>query len=147
MWNKQDISIVAYCCCLVAKLCPTLRDPMDCSPPPSPVCRIFQARILEWFVISFSRGSSRPGIKPVSPALVGRFSNTEPPGNVSLYPVKLPTSQWGTIVKKWCGMRSSWPLRKVPEFILSAILTDASAQVTTLVSFFFFWSHRAACRI
>ena len=41
---------------LVAKLCPTLCDPMDCSPPGSSVHGIFQARILEWVDISFSRG-------------------------------------------------------------------------------------------
>ena len=32
----------------VAQLCPTLRDPMDCSPPGSSVHGIFQARVLEW---------------------------------------------------------------------------------------------------
>ena len=43
-----------------AQLCPTLCDPMDCSPPGSSVRGIFQARVLEWVAISFSRGSSRP---------------------------------------------------------------------------------------
>ena len=42
---------------------------MDCSPPDSSVCGIFQARILEWFAISFSRGSSQSRIKPRSPVL------------------------------------------------------------------------------
>ena len=32
----------------VAQLCPTLRDPVDCSPPGSSVHGIFQARVLEW---------------------------------------------------------------------------------------------------
>ena len=44
----------------VAQSCPTLCDPMDCSPPGSSVHGIFQARELEWAAISFSRGSSRP---------------------------------------------------------------------------------------
>ena len=35
-------------------------DPMDCSPPGSSVHGIFQARILEWVAISFSKGSSPP---------------------------------------------------------------------------------------
>ena len=43
---------------LVTKLCPTLHDPMDCSPPGSSAHGIFQARILECVAISFSRGSS-----------------------------------------------------------------------------------------
>ena len=38
----------------VAKSCPTLCDPMDCSPPGSSVHGIFQARTLEWVAISFS---------------------------------------------------------------------------------------------
>ena len=41
----------------VAQLCPTLCNPMDCSPPGSSVYGIFQARKLEWVAISFSRGS------------------------------------------------------------------------------------------
>ena len=35
-----------------------LCDPMDCSLPGSSVHEIFQARVLEWIAISFSRGSS-----------------------------------------------------------------------------------------
>ena len=42
------------CCCLVSQSCPTLCDPMDCSPPGSSVPGILQARILEWVAISFS---------------------------------------------------------------------------------------------
>ena len=38
--------------------CPTLCDPMDCSLSGSSVHGIFQARLLEWIAISFSRGSS-----------------------------------------------------------------------------------------
>ena len=38
----------------VAQLCPTLRDPMDCSPPGSSIHGIFQARVLEWGAIAFS---------------------------------------------------------------------------------------------
>ena len=34
--------------------CPTLSDPMDCSPPGSYVHGIFQARVLEWVAIAFS---------------------------------------------------------------------------------------------
>ena len=44
----------------VAQLCPTLCNPTDCSPPGSSVHGIFQAWILEWVAISFSRGSSQP---------------------------------------------------------------------------------------
>ena len=43
---------------LVAQPCLTLCDLVDCSLPGSPVHGILQARILEWFAIPFSRGSS-----------------------------------------------------------------------------------------
>ena len=45
---------------LVAQLCLTLCNPMDCSLPGSSVYGISQARILEWVAIPFSRGSSWP---------------------------------------------------------------------------------------
>ena len=45
-------------CVLVAQLCLTLCDPTDYSPPGSSDHGIFQARMLEWVAISFSRGSS-----------------------------------------------------------------------------------------
>ena len=40
--------------------CLTLCDPMDCSLSGSSIHGIFQARVLEWIAISFSRGSSLP---------------------------------------------------------------------------------------
>ena len=65
----------------VAQSCPTLSDPMDRSPTGSPVHGIFQARVLEWGAITFSR------LGPVNPIFkrnmtedrevpyVGSFSN------------------------------------------------------------------------
>jgi len=56
---------------------------MDNSPSGSSVYGIFQARILEWVAIPSLEDVTNPGIKPaypVSPALAGRFSTTEPPG-------------------------------------------------------------------
>ena len=48
----------------VAQSCPTLCDPVDCSLPGFSVHGIFQAKILEWVAISFSRGSSQAGFDP-----------------------------------------------------------------------------------
>ena len=45
---------------LVAQSCPTLCNYVDCSPPGSSVHGVFQAKILEWIAISYSRGSSQP---------------------------------------------------------------------------------------
>ena len=47
---------------LAAQLCPTLCDPIDCSPSVSSVHGISLARILVWVTISLSRGSSQPRI-------------------------------------------------------------------------------------
>ena len=47
-------------CAMYTRLCLTLCDAMDCNPPSSSVHGIFQARILEWVAISYSRGSSPP---------------------------------------------------------------------------------------
>ena len=42
----------------VAQLCPTPSDPMDCSLPGSSVHGIFQARVLEWGAITFSKAEA-----------------------------------------------------------------------------------------
>ena len=54
---------------LVAQLCLTACNPMDCSPPGSSVHEIFQARILEWVAVPSPGDLPNPGIKPGSPAL------------------------------------------------------------------------------
>ena len=51
--NKSDF-VWFSCSCSVAQLCLTLRDPIDGSPPGSPVPGILQARTLEWVAVSFS---------------------------------------------------------------------------------------------
>ena len=56
----------------VAQSCPTLCDPMDCSLPSSSVHGIFQAIVLEWIAISFSRESSRPRDRTQVSRIVGR---------------------------------------------------------------------------
>ena len=56
----------------VAQSCPTLCDPMDCSLSGSSVHGIFQARVLEWIAISFSRGSSRPRNRTRVSRIAGR---------------------------------------------------------------------------
>ena len=49
------VFIDCVCVCPVAQSCPTLCDPMDCSPPGSSVHVILQTRILGWVASSFSR--------------------------------------------------------------------------------------------
>ena len=57
--NAKQIYHV-LCVHSATQLCSTLCDPMDYSPPGSSVHGVFQARLLEWVAISFSRGSSWP---------------------------------------------------------------------------------------
>ena len=69
---------------IVAESCPTLRDPMDYSLPGSSVCGTFQARILEWVTISFSRVFSLPRVEPKSPALQADSLPAESSGKPTL---------------------------------------------------------------
>ena len=57
----------------VAQLHPTVCDTMDCSPPGSSVHGVIQARILEWFAILFSRGSSWFRDQTQVSCIAGRF--------------------------------------------------------------------------
>ena len=60
--------------------CPTLCEPMDCSPPGFSVHGILQTKILEWVATPFSRGSSWPR----SPALQADSLPSEPLENLPL---------------------------------------------------------------
>ena len=70
--------LLMFCYCLVAKSCLTLCDPMDCSPSVSSVHGNFQARILEWVTISFSRGSSRLSDQACVSCIAGGFFSAVP---------------------------------------------------------------------
>ena len=118
----------------VAQSCPTLCDPMDCSLPGFSVHGIFQARVLEWVAISFSRGSSRPRDRTWVSCIAGRhfthrqhikkqrhyFSNKSPSSQsygFSIHPVMYGCESW-TIkraecqsidaFKLWCWRRLFW---------------------------------------
>ena len=63
-FSRQETRVGCHCLlqCMkvkseseVAQSCPTLSDPMDCSLPGSSVHGIFQARVLEWVAIAFSK--------------------------------------------------------------------------------------------
>ena len=73
----------------VSQLCPTLCEPMDCSPPGSSIHEIFQARVLEWVVIFFSRVSSWPR----SPTSQADALPSEPPGKPFWAAVQRPNTQ------------------------------------------------------
>ena len=63
---------------VVTRSCPTLCNPVDCSPPGSSVHGILQARILEWSTIPFSRGSSQPRDQTCVSGIAGEFFTLPP---------------------------------------------------------------------
>ena len=67
LYGKVTQLYTHMCVCVCFQLCPTLCDPMDCSPPGSTVHGISQARILEWVAIFLLQGifltrGSNPGL-------------------------------------------------------------------------------------
>ena len=98
-----------YCCCLVAKSCQTLCDPMDCRCQSrgvpwlcqteefhgSSVHGTVQAGILQWVGIPFSRGFSQPRDWTWVSCIAGGFFTTEPPGK--------PILRYSGLIKLWLG--------------------------------------------
>ena len=54
LWLHESDAAAAAAAAKSLQSCPTLCDPMDCSPPGSSVPGILQARTLPWVAISFS---------------------------------------------------------------------------------------------
>ena len=73
LFNVVSIHFLITVLALVTQLCPMLCDPMDCSPPGSSAHGILQARILEWFAISYSKGSSQPKDRTLVSWIAGVF--------------------------------------------------------------------------
>ena len=77
---------------------------MDCSSPGFSVLRISQARILEWVVISSSKGSCQPRHWTHASCIAGRFFTTEPPGK--------PSGICCAVLSRPVVSDSLWPKRK-----------------------------------
>ena len=111
------MTITCYLCmCSATQSCLTLCDPMDYSLPSSSVHGTFQARVLKWFAISFSRGSSphrdRNRISHVS-CIASRLFTAESPGKPitchkwkvkSLSPVRLFAIPWTVVYRASLSM-------------------------------------------
>ena len=69
LWSQQQCYFLTKKESEVAQSRPTLCSPIDSSPPASSIHGIFQARILEWVAISFSRRSAQPRDWTRSPVL------------------------------------------------------------------------------
>ena len=72
--NFRDFFILLFLVALGVKVqsCLIPCDPLDCSLPGSSIHGIFQARVLEWVAISFSRGSFQPWYRTQVSRIVGR---------------------------------------------------------------------------
>ena len=70
---------------LVAQLCPTLCDPVDCSPPGSSVHGILQAGILEWVALPFSKYLPHRGMETGAPVWPAVSLPSESPGKILNY--------------------------------------------------------------
>ena len=99
--------------CLVAQLCPTLWDPMDCSPPGSSVHGILQARILEWVAKSSSRASFQPRNQTQVSCIANRFLGSDPPGKLEKWNIACRISKQGCHSYRWLqpSNMSWWALR------------------------------------
>ena len=81
---------------------------MDCSLPGSPIHGIFQARILEWVAISFSRGSSQPRDQTWSPALQADSLPLELQGSLYLSPIQCKVGDLMELCKLYKNTFSSY---------------------------------------
>ena len=96
----------------VTQTCLTLCNPMDCSLPGSSVYGIFQARVLEWVAMSFSRGSSRPKDRTWVSHIVGRRFTVWATWTPCKSRTKEGTRLWRlSLGKDWC---EDWPLCSPP---------------------------------
>ena len=87
VWSCGSICLLLHqhrgAVCLVTQSCPTLRNPVDCSPPDSSVHGILQARILEGVAMPSSRESSPSRDRThtcCGSCMAGWFFAAEPPG-------------------------------------------------------------------
>ena len=99
------------CCCLVPKSCPTLCNPMNCSPPGSSDHGVSQGEYWSELPLPSPGDLPNAGIKPASPALTGGFFTSELPGKPhcsSYWDEKITSAE----VKKWIWFRRTGQRQK-----------------------------------
>ena len=131
------------CACSLSQSCPTLCNSMDCSLPGSLVHGIFQARIREWVATSYSRQSSRPGIKPTSlasPALAGGFFTTgttweaKDGYNTELIHVNSQAHGQDTAWSyEWVALPPSTPATDTPGTIFLVLLFETDSSIMMIL--------------
>ena len=113
---------------------------MDCSPPGSPVYVIFQARVLEWVAVSFSRGIfPTQGLNPGLPHCRQTLLPSEPPGKslTSEAVIKLACVLLSVAHETYCAI-VVWSLSRFQLFVTP--WTVASQPLTRGCSRQKYWS-------
>ena len=72
----ENCACVCVCVCVCVRACSVVSDFVIPRTVAHQAPLAFQARILEWVAISYSRDLAGPGIEPASPALAGGFFTT-----------------------------------------------------------------------
>ena len=125
---------VCVCVCMHTQLCPTIYGPVDYSLPGFSVHGIFQARILEWDIISFFQGSSQTRdqthISCVS--CIGRWILYHWVTRGNLYICIFKVNAWNWEVSQWVPLPSSPGLNGKHWQV-------TSAQLSIWVTFFLFF--------
>ena len=113
----------------VTQSCPTLSDPVDCS---FSVHGVFQARLLEWVAVPFSRGSSQPRGGPQVSLTEGRFFTIWAPREAHGYEswtIKKAKHQRIDVFELWCWrqlLRVFWTAARLNQSILKEINSEYS---------------------
>ena len=92
---------------------------MDCCPPGCSVYGIFQARILEWVAVSFSRGSSWPRYRTQISCIAGRFFTIRVVG---------PLLHWNLVAQSQWWESERWKEANIPWVSQLAFLLQGISQ-------------------
>ena len=89
---------------------------MDCSLPGSSICGIFQARVLEWVAISFSRGSSQPRDRTWVSHIASRhftiWATWEAQDRLNIHKNFLLKICWKeNLLNKWKWYKTNWVIK------------------------------------
>ena len=111
----------------VTQSCPTLCDPMDCSLSGSSVHGIFQAKVLEWIAISFSRGSSRPRNRTQVSRIAGRrFTVWATREAVTIIHSKPLYHDWSTEIIEFYIIKLPFNRKTCNQFLKSKCISELS---------------------
>ena len=126
----------------VARSCPTLSDPMDCSPPGSSICGILQARVLEWGTIAFSDQMFREELMPILLKLFqklaeeGTLPNSFYEATITLIPKADKTTQKRKLQANTCKNTQKFLANRIQQYIKKLIHHNQAGFIPGIQGFF-----------